>query len=823
LGSIGNYRLVQKIGEGGMGEVYEAEQERPVRRKIALKIIKIGMDTKQVIARFEAERQALAMMDHANIARVYDAGATEQGRPYFVMEYVDGVPITEHCDRHRLTTRERLDLFIQVCEGVQHAHQKAIIHRDIKPTNILVTYKDGNAVPKIIDFGVAKAVEHRLTEKTAYTELGQLIGTPEYMSPEQAEMTGQNVDTRTDVYSLGVLLYELLVGALPFDPRELPHTSLDEIRRQIREVEPPKPSMKISSLDETSSESATNRRTNPDILGSLLRGDLDWITMKALEKDRARRYGTPMELAADIIRHIKNEPVQASPPSTAYRISKYVKRHTVGVVFAASALLLLLAFAVTMAVQTRRIAAERDRASREQETANRVSEFLADMIGSMDPQRLGLTLMGELREQVRENQRGRGRSEAEIEAAVESLAGVSGTDVALGLLDEEILSRAGLLISKELAEEPRISGKLEHTIGTTYEKLGLSEQAELHATRAAEIHQAELGAEHPATLASRSLLGLVYFNQGLYDEAEPLVRETLETQRRVLGVDHSDVFYSMSILANVYYRQGRYDESETLHRETLEKRRRVLGEDDPDTLRSGNSLANICFSQGRLDEAESLHRETLEKRRRLLGREHPDTLGSMSNLAIAVLYQGRYAEAESLCRETLEIRRRVLGEDHPNTLRSINDLALAYYRQDRFAEAEVLHSETLEIRRRLLGEEHPDTLSSLNNIAILMNAQGRHAEAETLHHQALEIQRRVLGEGHPDTLVTVYNLGCCAALRGDRKTALNWLRFAVEHGWSRAELMAKDSELDSLRGDPEFDALVEHARRNAAALQAGVH
>ncbi len=323
---IGPYRLLQKIGEGGMGEVWLAEQKKPLRRRVALKLVKLGMDTKQVIARFEAERQALALMDHPNVARVIDAGSTPQGSPYFAMEYVKGEAITRYCDKQRMTTKERLTLFTQVCEGVQHAHQKGIIHRDIKPSNVLVMVDGERVVPKIIDFGVAKAIEQRLTEKTVFTQFGTLVGTPEYMSPEQAEMTGLDIDTRTDVYSLGVLLYELLVGALPFDANELRRAGFDEIRRKIREDEPPKPSTRISGLGEASGEAAKQRRTDPHSLVQVLFGDLDWITMKALEKDRTRRYDSPTAFSADVQRHLRHEPVLASPPSAIYRLRKLVQR-----------------------------------------------------------------------------------------------------------------------------------------------------------------------------------------------------------------------------------------------------------------------------------------------------------------------------------------------------------------------------------------------------------------------------------------------------------------------------------------------------------------
>ena len=370
LGRIGPYRLLQIIGEGGMGEVWLAEQVEPVRRRVAIKVIKAGMDTKEVVARFESERQALALMEHPAIAKVFDGGSTPEGRPYFVMEYVAGIPITAHCDTHTLNTEQRLKLFVELCDGVQHAHQKAIIHRDLKPSNILVTLSDGKARAKIIDFGIAKATGARLTERTFFTELGAVIGTPEYMSPEQADLSGQDVDTRTDIYSLGVILYQLLTGELPFESKHLRSSSYEELGRKLREIEPARPSSRLRTLGEGVTASARSRATDPRSLRIQLEGDLDAITLKAMEKDRERRYGTPSELAADIGRHLRHEPVLARPPSQLYRLRKYVRRHRIGVAVASGLVLLLIGFAATMAVQTRRIA----RARHEAEVQRRIAE-----------------------------------------------------------------------------------------------------------------------------------------------------------------------------------------------------------------------------------------------------------------------------------------------------------------------------------------------------------------------------------------------------------------------------------------------------------------
>jgi non-specific serine/threonine protein kinase/serine/threonine-protein kinase len=779
---IGPYRILQKVGEGGMGEVYEAEQEKPVRRKVALKLIKWGMDTKQVVARFESERQALALMDHPGIAKVLDAGATEQGRPYFAMEYVKGEPITKYCDKHRLSTRERLKLFMQVCEGVQHAHQKGIIHRDLKPTNVLVAIQENKPVPKIIDFGVAKATEQRLTEKTVFTQMGVLVGTPEYMSPEQAEMTGLDIDTRTDVYSLGVMLYELLVGALPFDSKELRKAGFDEIRRKIREDEPSKPSTRLNTLGDASKESAAQRRTDLPTLKRQLHGDLDWITMKALDKDRTRRYGSPSELAAEVERHLNDEPVQASPPSTAYRAKKFVRRHKVGVAAGLVVMFALLAGIVGTTFGLVRASRAEEQAKQEAAAAEKVSDFLIGLFEVSDP------------------------SEARGNT----------------ITAREILDKGAKGITEGLSDQPELQARLMATMGVVYRELGLYSQAEPLLDHALKTQKRVLGDDHPETLPSKSALAKLYYLQGRSDEGAQLNLEILETRKRVLGDDHPETLHSMNNLALMYLNQGRYDEAEPLCLENLKTQKRVLGDDHPETLRSMHILAGLYVNQGRHDEAEPLYLEALETKKRVFGDDHPDTLNSMNNVANLYLSQGRDDEAEPLYLETIEIQKRVLGDDHPRTLAYMNNLALLYQVQGRYDEAEPLLVEILEARKRILGDDHPTTLSDMNDLALLYLRQGRYDEAEPLYLRILEARKHVLGDDHPSTLWSIYHLGCVAALRGDRAAALNWLRQSVEAGYTHADHMALDPHLASLHGDPEFEAIVAEVKKRVGQEDADV-
>jgi serine/threonine protein kinase/tetratricopeptide (TPR) repeat protein len=781
---IGNYKLLQQIGEGGFGVVYMAEQERPVRRKVALKIIKLGMDTRQVIARFEAERQALAMMDHPNIAKVLDAGATDTGRPYFVMELVRGEPITQYCDRHNVSVEDRLQLFQMTCNAVQHAHQKGIIHRDIKPSNVMITLHDGRPIPKVIDFGIAKATNQRLTEKTVFTEFRQFIGTPEYMSPEQAEMSGIDIDTRSDIYSLGVLLYELLTGTTPFDSLQLRAAAYGEIQRIIREETPHKPSTRLSTLD-TLPSIAAHRRTEPKRLGMIIRGDLDWIVMTALEKDRTRRYETASSFAADIQRYLDNEPVLASPPSATYRLQKFVKRNR-GQVVAGGVILAALvlgaagttggmlwaideksrateaaeaergARVAAQASERRAIeqaeraeAAEADALARADEL-QLVADFQAGQLGDIEPEVMGANLRASFIAAL---------PEAERDALAAPLAAINFTSLALATLEDNIFERTIEAIDTQFDGQPLVRARLLQTVADTSRELGLLDLATDPQERALAIRRAQLGDDHPDTLISIGNMGVLLQAQGRIAEAEPYYREALDRHRRVSGPDHPGTLLAMNNMGFLLWSQGRHAEAEPYWRDALDGRRRVLGDGHPDTLISIGNMGVLLEAQGKLAEADPYYREALEERRRLLGTDHPDTLLAMSNLGNLLSSQGRHAEAERFYREALDGRRRVLGDDHPSTLISLNGMGTRLQAQGKLAEAEPYYRETLEKRRRVSGADHPETLTAINNLATLLDAQGKQAEAERYYHEALEVRRRVLGDEHPSTLVSINNLG----------------------------------------------------------------
>ena len=780
LEQIGPYRLVKEIGEGGMGLVYEAEQLEPIKRRVALKMVKRGMDTEEFVARFESERQALAMMDHSAIAKVFDAGATERGRPYFVMEYVEGIPINDYCDEHKLSVHDRLELFVLVCEGVHHAHQKAIIHRDLKPSNILVGKIDGHHVPKIIDFGVAKAMDNSIMENTMTTGAGQLVGTPEYMSPEQTDMTAMGIDTRTDVYALGVVLYELLVGQLPFPSEELKDKGFYEVLRIIREDEAPKPSTRAKTLAgsrKTLNKVAVNRRIEPTSLGKKLRGDLDWITMRALEKDRTRRYETVKGFSQDIKRHLRFEPVSAGPPSQTYRMGKFIRRHRSGVVAAGIGLAaILLGIAGTTTGLVRAVRAERH-ARQEAETARKVSDFLVGLFEVSDPdQSKGNTITA-----------------------------------------REILDQGSLRIAEELEGEPMTQSRLMNTIGKVYQNLGLYEEATPQLETALELRRSASGEDDIVSAAMLADLGDLYIDRGLYDDAEEMLTEALAVMdRQGEQADNLALALSINELASVYRRQGKYDLAEPLYERALNIRMVALGPDDPEVARSYNSLAILNWNRGNYTEAERLYKQALDLWKKAYGSDHSDVAKGLNNLALLYHQQDLYADAEPLYEEAAAIYEKVLGPEHPRLTLALNNLALCHYEAGQLDEADPLFRRALKIREKVLGPDHPDVAQTLNNLANLERSRGNYTEAEALYTRALEIRVAALGQEHPDVGWTLRDMGIRALKMGNPEEARPFFEQAVAihekafgtHHPNLVEIFPEYSEvLRELGRDAEADSL----------------
>lgn len=750
-GRIDRYLLQSILGEGGMGIVYLAEQEEPVKRLVALKVIKPGMDSRRVIARFKAEQQTLALMNHPHIANVYDAGLTLSGRLYFVMEYVQGLPITDYCDQHRLTIEQRLRQFQEVCQAVQHAHQKGIIHRDIKPSNILVSTEDDKPTPKIIDFGVAKALNQPLTERTLATEDNQLLGTPEYMSPEQADMATEDNDTRSDIYSLGALLYELLTGVLPFDSDTLRTGGIERIRQIIRETDPKTPSTRLTKLGEEATKLAENRRTEILILAKSLKKELEWIPLKAMRKDRAERYRSASELADDIENYLKGAPLLAGPLSTVYRFKKFVRRNRVLVTGIAAVLLVLIVGVVGIAIFA--IKAERRRSE-----AQLVSDFLRfDVLGSAPRARIG-------------------------EATVAFM-----------------LDAAAKVLRDRFQERPLIEASLRETLGWTYRSIGEPDKAERHFEKAIEIYRQLHGDEHPDTLQASFSIGWVYEDQGRYRDMEHLWTTTLQIERRVsdtqrqahtmnglaialhyLGKNkEAESLFKEALklqktrhdrgeedlevlpwikcnLARVYTVQGRYDEAEKLFRETIETAQWPV--EHRSDLRYATERANMYREQGQYDKAEFLFDKTLETLRKDKGDEHFLTTLCMCGLVQLYVDQDRYEEANASFNEVLPIARRRLRKDHPVTIKLMNTLAVLYSKQKHYDEAEGLFDEVLKGRQRELGDDHPDTLESKNDLAVLFKQQGDHDKSEPLLLEALEGRRLKLGDKHPHTIESWQNM-----------------------------------------------------------------
>ena len=688
--NIGPYKLVARLGEGGMGEVFLAEQFQPIRRRVALKVMKPGMDSRAGVARFEAERQALALMDHPCIARVIDAGATSRGRLFFVMEYVEGVRITKYCDMQRLDIRQRLELFIEVCGGVQHAHQKAVIHRDLKPSNILVTEVDGKPVPKIIDFGVAKAVEQPLTENAMNTLMGNIVGTPEYMSPEQADARSTDIDTRTDVYALGAVLYELLSGLQPFSGVSLRQAGIEEIQRIIREVEPPRPSTRVSTLGGDAETVSELRHRAPRQLSHELRGDLDWITMKALAKERDRRYDTANGLAMDLRRYLNDEPVSASPPSPAYRLRKLVRRNRAAVAALGAVMVVFALAAVVSTSLYLRAERESARARTESAKATQTSEFLKGMLAGVGPSAA------------------RGRDTTML---------------------QEILAETDQRLATDLVDQPEVEAELREVLATTSVDLGDYEVALAQARRAEELKNGVFGHDDYRTAQAVTLVAKATMFLGDFVRADSLFAWSDGMVSAQLGPSSTEALeIRAGRIENLSF-AGDLEQAAALADDVVSRKRGTPAWGDDATVLTLYTLAQIRAEQQRYDEADSLHNIVVPILAEKLGPDHINAMAARVSQGLTLTYAGRYAEAESITVAALADLRRILGDEHQQTQTAMNNLAITYARTGQVEKAEALYRESIEIGARTLGPTHPEQLAGIVNFASFLMQNDRLEES----------------------------------------------------------------------------------------------
>lgn len=761
---MGGYRLVRLIGEGGMGEVWEAQQSVPVRRTVALKLLKTGMDTRQILTRFQAERQLLALMQHPCIAQMFDAGISDTGRPYFVMEYVDGVRITTYCDREKLGVRERLDLFKQVCAAVQHAHQKGVIHRDLKPSNVLVTLRDGKPLPKVIDFGLAKATTNDNPEHSL-TELGTMLGTPAYASPEQMSMGAIDIDTRSDVYSLGALLYELLVGVLPFEAEH--GQSIVELRQAIRDHEPARPSIRLSRLGERLSVVAQSRGVDAPVLRKQLRGDLDWIVMKALEKQRERRYASPHELSLDIDRFLNHEPLQARPPSTSYRVRKFVRRHRLGTAFAAIIAAVVMAFIAVTIAQSERVAEERDRATSQAQRAEAINAFMQETLGAADPWQ-------------------------------------TGKDMSV----RETLQQAVRKIDTTFQSQPLLAAEVRHTIGKTYLMLGQLDESEPLLRSALETRLQLLGSEHVDVADSLAGLAQLYQQRTQWDEAEKYATDALQLRRKLLGDTHESVGDSYAQLAAILYDAGKFTDAaqagenalsilerhvertpnkvsdvlqlvatntanglaDFVRAEELFTRAHAInaaayGAEDLRTALAAGNLATHYLVQGNPQRAEQTLSAAIPTMKRHLGDSHPLVATYTENLGGVMLQLNRYHDALQYAGEALAIRRERLGEDNANVARTMINIGIVQRRAGMIDEAAQTFAAAVPKMMKAYGEHHPDVGEALYVYGLLRLSQELYAEAEELFTRAHAIQMAAFPDDHPNMANIRYELGRLYARR----------------------------------------------------------
>ncbi len=783
---IGPYEVLGELGEGGLAKVYLAERaDEQFKMRVAIKVVKRGMDTADILRRLRQERQILASLDHPHIARIFDGGTTDDGLPYFVMEHIEGSPVDEYCDRRKLSVRERLELFRAACSAVHCAHQSLVIHRDIKPSNLLVT-EDG--VPKLLDFGIAKLLDSESSAQTvAHTAAGLRLLTPEYASPEQVR--GQPLTTATDVYSLGALLYRLLTG---HRPHRFTSSRPAEIERVVCETEPERPSAAVRRGVElpaagdavTPEEIGGGRGESPDRLSRHLAGDLDNIVRMAMRKDPQRRYASVEQLAEDVERHLKSLPVLARQDSLAYRTAKFVRRHRGGVAAAVLVSLALIGGIVTTTWQAQVARTERAKAERHLERAEQVSDFLVDLFEISDP------------DEARGNQ----------------------------VTAREILDQGAGRIRRELPEQPELKADLMSTMGRVYLNLGLYDRAVSLSEEALEDRQRALGEDHDEVARSLTQVGHGLFEKGEYEAAEEHLRRALTIQRPAPDAESPDLATTLGRLAAVRAAEGEAEDAERLFARALEMRRSLFGDDHAEVAAARDNLAELYFKLGRWQEAGELFGQVLEARRRLLGDDHPDVAGSLNNLAAARKALGDHEAAEELYRQSIELRRELLGDDHPDVAMSLNNLAVLLQTMARDAEAVPLFRQALAINREVRGARHDVVAANLNNLASSLKALGENREAEELYLLSLEIKRELFGDEHPRVTLSLFKLGSFYAGLGRPQDAV--LLFEETLRIQRQILPAGDYrlsfpllELARLRCDRDERAAAAPLLREAAEIR----